>query len=616
MSTALRLQQHRTLAFLLCLLLGAALTGCGKRQSPAQIAAEQGILLRGNGAEPQTLDPQFATGIPEANILTALYEGLVAPDPATLEPRPAAAASWETSADGLVWRFHLRPQARWSDGSAVTAEDFVFAYRRMLSPKLGAQNAQMLYVLANAERYHRAELTDFAQVGVRAVDAHTLELRLTEPVPYFLDLLQHFAWYPLYRPLLERFDAVNSRNGRWNRPGVLVSNGPFVLENWNVAEFLSVRKNPLYHDADAVALNGVRFYPIANLNTEERAFRAGQLHVTNGLPLSKVRRYREAAAPELYNGPFFGSYYYVFNCEREPFNDPRVRRALSLAIDREAISHHVLGAGQKPATSIIPPETANHTATAGLEGDLEEARTLLAQAGYPGGQGFPPVSLLYNTSESHKLVAEAVQQMWQEALGIRVALVNQDWKVYLNARSSGNYDIARGGWIGDYNDPTTFLNLFLSNSGTNWTQWRNTDFDALLAQAATEQDLQQRAQTLARAEQLLLDSAPAIPLYYYVSTYLLSPMVQGWQPNALDQHPYRALRLQAQTEPTPAQAGDQHFPPQADKEHSLKQAPGELTTARTQQDSVTPLQTHPESAAAHSHIEPDTTTASEGGAPQ
>lgn len=545
---------QRLPALLLCLLALAVLAGCGKRQSPADIAAAQGILLRGNGAEPQTLDPQFATGIPEANILGALYEGLVVPEPATLTPLPGAAQSWETSADGLTWTFRLRPDGRWSNGEPVRAGDFVFAYRRMLSPTLGAQNAQMLYVLQNAERYHRAELTDFAEVGVRAVDDHTLELTLTEPVPYFLGLIQHQAWYPLYRPALEQFGATDSRNGRWTHPGALVGNGAFVLDSWNVAEVLSVRKNPHYRAADSVALNGIRFYPIANLNTEERAFRAGQLHVTNGLPLSKVRRYREAASPALYSGPFFGSYYYVFNCEREPFTDPRVRRALSLVINREALSTHVLGAGQKPAASIIPPETANHTPHAAIRGTIEEARQLLAEAGYPGGRGFPQVSLLYNTSENHKLVAEAVQQMWQDTLGIRVGLINQDWKVYLNSRSTGNYDIARGGWIGDYNDPTTFLNLFAGNSGNNWTGWRDTEYDALLAQAAAEQDLEARAALLSRAEQRMLDSAPVVPLYYYVSSYLVSPAVQGWHANVLDQHPFTNLSLRTQADGT-ADAG-------------------------------------------------------------
>lgn len=541
---------HRLLAALLCLLVLAVLGGCNRGESPASLAAKEGILLRGNGAEPQTLDPQFATGIPEANILEALYEGLVTLHPQTLEPLPAAAASWETSADGLTWTFHLRADARWSNGEPLTAADFAFAYRRMLQPELGAQNAHMLYVLKNAKCYHSGKITDFDAVGVRVVDPLTLELTLAEPVPYFLGLLQHFCWYPLYRPLLEAHKAVNTRNSHWNRPETLVSNGPFVLEKWNVAEVLSVRKNPLYRDADAIALNGIRFYPIANLNTEERAFRAGQLHMTNGLPLSKVRRYREANAPELYNEPFFGSYYYVFNCEREPFTDPRVRRALSLVIDREGLSRYVLGAGQKPAASIVPIGTANHKGGAALSGTLEEARELLAQAGYPDGEGFPQVSLLYNTSENHKLLAEAVQQMWLDALGIRVQLINQDWKVYLNSRSNGDYDIARGSWIGDYNDPTTFLNLFATHSGTNWSNWSDAQFDALLTQAAKEQDTELRADILKQAEQRLLDSAPLIPLYYYVSTYLLSPAVEGWHPNMLDRHPYTAVRLRVAGEAT------------------------------------------------------------------
>lgn len=542
------------------------LAGCTEPETPAQTAARDGILLRGNAAEPQTLDPQFATGIPEANILLALYEGLVTPEPQTLQPMPGVAERWEVSADKLTYTFHLRPQARWSNGEPLGAEDFAFAYRRALDPALGAQNAQMLYVLKNAAAYHSGALGDFAEVGVRAIDAHTLELTLAEPTPYFLDLLQHMSWYPLYRPLLERHNAVSTRNSRWNRPGELVSNGPFVLEGWNVAEHLSVRKNPHYHSADAVALSGVDFFPIADLGTEERAFRAGQLHVTNGLPLAKARRYLAQGSPELYNEPFLGSYYYVINASRPPLDDPRVRQALSLVIDRESLASHVLGGGQTPAASLVPTGTIGHQSGARIgeadtptQADIARAQELLAQAGFPQGRGFPPITLLYNTSENHRLVAEAVQRMWLEHLGVNIALINQDWKVYLDSRQNGHYDIARGGWIGDFNDPTTFLDLFQSTSGVNWSGWGNTQYDALLAAAATEQDAAARAALLREAEQLLLEQAPVLPLYFYVSNYLRSPQLKGWHSNLLDLHPYTALSFGAQT-PSPEQPHEKTEP--------------------------------------------------------
>ncbi len=527
--------------------------GCGKRQTPVEVADEQGVLLVGNAADPAELDPHLITGITESRIIAALFEGLVVSDPRTLEPRPGVAERWEVSPDGLVYTFYLRPDARWSNGDPVTAGDFAFSFRRILTAGLGAEYAKMLYPIRGAEAFHKGREKEFSKVGVVAKDARTLEVTLEHPTPYFLSLLDHSTYQPVHPPTIERFGA-HVRGTRWTRPGNLVSNGPFRLTRWSVNDRVVVEKNPTYWDAATVRLNAIHFIPITNQNTEERAFRAGQLHVTDSVPLGKIKPLREEKSPYLRMDPWFGTYYYIFNTRKPPFNDPRVRLAFALSIDREAVCEHVLGGGQQPARSFTPPGTAGFQPIATFADAPERARALLAQAGYPEGRGFPAVSILFNTSEAHRPIAEALQQMWQKNLGVSVNLQNVSWPAYLAARRAGEFQIARASWIGDYNDPTTFLECWTSDNGLNHTGWKSTTFDGLLAKAASTADPAARLALLQQAEARLLEEAPLVPLYFYSRVYLIRPSVRGWYPNLLDLHPPKHVWLDPHWRSSPSPA--------------------------------------------------------------
>lgn len=525
------------------------LCACGPRKTPVEKANEEKILLRANGTEPAALDPHLVTGIPEHHILTALLEGLVRPHPKTLAPLPGVAESWDISEDGRAYTFHLREDAKWSNGEPVTADDFVFSYRRILSPKLGATYASMLYPMVGAEAYNKGELTDFAQVGVKALDSRTLEITLNEPTPYFLSLLTHYTWFPVHPETILAHGEIDQRDSKWTRAGNFVGNGPFNLKEWRVHDYIDVEKSPTYWDGQNMFLNGIRFFPIDDKNVEERAFRSGQVHVTNSIPLHKIKPYQEADSPALNISPNLGTYYYAVNTTREPWNDPRIRKALALAIDRDAIVNNINQKGEIPAGHFTPPNTAGFTARASLplgdyEANLAEAKRLLAEAGYPNGEGLPELELLYNTSDSHKVVAQAIQRMWKEGLGVNATLLNQEWKVYLNSRREGQFDVVRAGWIGDYNDPNTFLELLASWNENNAAQWKNEEYDALIREAAKTTDQEKRFELFQQAEAILVEEMPIIPIHFYVSAYLIDPSVKGWHPNVLDQHPYQAISLE------------------------------------------------------------------------
>ncbi|WP_309385796.1 peptide ABC transporter substrate-binding protein [Cerasicoccus frondis] len=531
------------LTCLFCLLL----LGCGDRETPVDRANREQILLRANGSEPAALDPHLVTGVTEHNILTALLEGLVHPHPKTLKPQPGVAESWDISDDGRIYTFHLRDDAKWSNGDPVRASDFVFAYERILSPKLAAEYAGLLYPMVNAEAFNTGELTDFSQVGVKALDDRTLQITLNDSTPYFLSLLTHYTWFPVHPPTILKHGDIDQRESRWTRPGNYVGNGPFTLEKWRVHDRIEVKKNPLYWDREHIQLNGVHFLPFANLNAEERAFRSEQIHISYAIPTHKIAPYEEADDEALRISPYLGTYYYAFNTEKPPLNDARVRRALSLAIDRAGITQNITQAGQIPASHFTPPDTGGYTSqtqfSLDLESNIAEAKRLLAEAGYPNGEGMRELELLYNTSESHKAIAEAIQYFWQETLGVKVRLVNQDWKVYLINRREGNFDVLRAGWIGDYNDPSTFLDLLSSWNGNNNAKFKNEAYDALIRQAAAEGDAEKRLATFQQAEAILLEEMPVAPIYFYVSAYLVNPAVQGWYPNILDQHPWQGIYL-------------------------------------------------------------------------
>jgi len=535
--------------FLACIAAGTALAllpGCGNRESAVESGIRDQILHFGNLSEPTDLDPQIINSLQDFNIILSLFEGLTQYDPVDSHPVPAVATSWEPSDDLQTWTFHLRPEARWSNGDPVTAHDFVYAYQRMLSPRLASEYAYMLFCLSGAEDYVAGKTTDFSTVGVRALDDHTLELHLSYPVPYLPDLVAHASWYPLHQATIEAFGDMDQRGTRWTRPGNLIGNGPFTLTEWKPNQVIAVSKSSTYWDAANVYLNGIRFYPIESTASEEAAFRAQQLHVTTGIPIDKIAVYKNT--PEL--RPYFhqstqlATYFYRFNVNKPPLDDVRVRRALSLAIEREQLVERVTMGGQMPARNLTPPGTGGYTAGDMLAGDVAEAKRLLAEAGYPNGEGFPQLEILFNTNDGHRRIAEAIQQMWQRNLNITVGLYNQESKVQSDSMRQGDYTIARYAWVGDYLDASTFLELMLSDSGNNQTNWANPEYDRLVGEARYAADPEDRFELYRQAEQILMDESPIAPIYFYMNNALQVPELKGWYGNLIDIHPYNRVRLE------------------------------------------------------------------------
>ena len=535
---------NRRAAAIALLLFAASFASCEKAETNVEKGNRLQILHRSNGQEVQDLDPHTANSTGEFNILSALLEGLVAEDPQDLHPVPGVAERWEISPDGKTYTFHLRADAKWSNGDPVTSRDFLLSFRRILSPALAADNAYMLYAVANAEAFNKGKLKEFDEVGFRAPDDRTLVISLASPTPYFLSLLSHYSWFPIHGPTVEKFGPVFERGSRWTRPGRFVGNGPFTLEDWRVNVRVSVKKSPLYWDAKTVTLNGIVFHTIDSLNVEERAFRSGQVHTTDAIPINRIDRYRREAPELLRIDPYLGTYFYRVNTTKPPLDNRLVRRALAMSIDRQTIVDKVTRGAQLPATSFTPPNTAGYTADAVLPYDVDGARRALADAGFPDGRGLPPIEILFDTSENHRTIAEAIQQMWRENLNVTASLVNQEQKVYFNSRRQMDYQVVRSSWIGDYNDPNSFLDLWVTSGGNNMTGWSNPAYDALIAEARQAANPAARFAAFQKAEATLLEEAPILPIYFYTHCFLLRPNVKGWYPTILDHHPYKHVRLE------------------------------------------------------------------------
>ncbi len=503
------------------------------------------ILLLCEGTEPRTLDPQTAQGVPEHHIIMGLMEGLMEYDPNDQSKElPGLADRWEHNEDYSVWKFHLRDNAKWSNGDLVTAQDFVFSYKRILTPTLGAPYIDALYILKGARDYAEGRIIDFNQVGVRALDDRNLQFELVGPAPYFLSALLHTAWFPVHPATILKFGRIDERDTKWTRPGNYAGTGPFLLKTWKENDVIQVVRNPLYWDAANVKLNGINFYSIEDYNTQERAFRAGQLHKILQTPLDKVPYYRREHPELIRIDPFEGVYFYRINVKRKALANPKVRLALNLAVDRKSIVENIMRAKQKPATGYTPPGMGDYEPLDVIHYDPEQARRLLAEAGYPNGKGFPKFTILINTSEAHRTVAEAIQQMWRQELNIDVGIENQEWKVFMDSMNSLNYDVARYGWIGDFMDPVTFLGMWRTGDGNNATGWSNPAYDQLLDEAARTADPKKRFAILHQAEQLWLSEPPGVIIYWYTTFYLLQPSVKNWNPMALDNHNYKFIDLE------------------------------------------------------------------------
>lgn len=534
----------KNLAHLTVLLLTslALLSGCKvKHDTLVEIGNQQQIMHIGNMTEPAEVDPHVTSGLPEYHLQMAIFEGLVSKHPQTLVPVPGVADSWTISDDKLVYSFHIRDAAKWSNGERLTAYDFEYSWKRALQPEIGSEFVKDFFVIQNAEAYYKGEIKNFDAVGIKALNESTLQVSLKFPVPYFLLQLDNFSMYPVQQKTIEKFHAFKERGTGWTRPENFVGNGPFIIKEWIPSVIFSVQKNPYYWDSANVRLNEIHFYPYENLLLEERMFKAGQLHKTEFLPSSTVKKYR--TSPAYYSYPFYGIYYYVFNTKVKPLDDVRVRKALAYSIDRDSLVKNVTQGGQTPAYHYTPDDPYGYTASARFSYDVNLAQKLLAEAGFPSGKNFPALELTYNTQADHLKLAVAIQQMWKKNLGIDIRLRNLEWKVYLDARNSRDFQILRRGNVADVLDPSTFLFSMVTGDPLNESEWGSQRFDQLMKLSTQAKTQDERYKYFQEADQILVDEMPLLPLYGYTTNNLVSPSVKGYYKNILDYHPYKYIYL-------------------------------------------------------------------------
>ena len=506
-------------------LLAATYSGCARRESTsAATTAGAQILRLSQRNEPGNLDPATATIPDEFFIIRALSEGLVSPAPDGGAPLPATAERWTVSPDGLTYTFHLRAAARWSNGEPVTAQDFVDSYRRLLTPATAATKASLFFLVKNAEAFYRGTLADFGAVGFRARDALTFDVILARPSPQFLAYAASGSWIPVNPRAVARF-------GRdWTRPGHFVGNGPFALVEWRPHQRIVVRHRTDYWDAAHVLLAELQFLAFDNGDAEERAFRAGQIDVTMAVPIAKLATYAREEPALLHRVPLHETRYLALNTRRPPLDNVRVRRALALALDRDALVNLVLQGGQTPARHFVSEQLGGFASREALREDAAEARRLLAAAGFPGGASFPRLEL---TGWDKTPVLEAVQAMWKKELGIEVAIATRDAMVHAVALQEGRYDLGFIAAIPEVADAADLLADFATGAPRNYPQWSDARYDALLAEAARARDAAQRLALLATAEARLTGECPVVPLYFNAKNFLLRPAVRGWQEDAL-----------------------------------------------------------------------------------
>lgn len=492
-----------------------------------ELAAKQ-ELIKGNGDEVQSLDPHKIEGVPEANVSYDLLEGLVIND-TNGQPVPGVAESWDNK-DGKVWTFHLRNNAKWSNGEPVTAQDFVYSWQRLADPKTASPYASFLQYghLANIDEIIAGkEKPD--RLGVKALDAHTLQVTLTESVPYFYKLLIHPSMSPVYKPAIDKFGE------KWTQPENWVGNGAYKLQEHVINERIVVVRNAQYWDNADTKLDKVTFLPIpSEVSDVNRYFSNGGSDMTyTNLPIELFKKLQRDNPKELHVDPYLCTYYYEINNQKAPFTDPRVRAALKLGLDRDIMVNKVLAQGQQPAWSYTPPaiDGANITKPEWFSWSQdkrnEEAKKLLAEAGYTADKPLT-FELLYNTSDLHKKLAIAAASVWKKNIGVNIKLTNQEWKTFIDTRHQGNFDVARAAWCADYNEPTSFLNTMLSDSSNNTSHYKSADYDKAIAAAMAADDDKTRSAAYTQAEQILDKDSVIAPVFYYANTRLVKPYVGGY----------------------------------------------------------------------------------------
>jgi oligopeptide transport system substrate-binding protein len=574
-----------------------------------------------NETEVASVDPALITGQPEGRIVLAILEGLARMRADNSRAEPGVAEKWEISDDGLTYTFHLRRDARWSNGDPVTSRDFLYSIRRLLDPQTSARYSYQAWYIENAKQYNlagstlqpgdavevelnpdprlpntvrgklllgkllridssdpanppatstkdrifavdiggkerrfrmtadegaqrrgveacRQVLLDFREVGVRAVDEHTLEIRLTDPTPYFLQLLAFYPFSPVHQGCLEKHGSP-----AWTRPENIITNGAFHLVNRRIRDRIRLQRSEHYWGRDRVRLNVVDALSVDNRTTALNLYMTGMTDWVPVPPAEVLRELLKSDPPrnDLNPAPQLTTYFYLLNTTRPPLNDKRVRQALSMAVDRDEITRVATGAGEAPAYSLVPPSMPNYQEQHCKPYNPEAARRLLVAAGFPDGRGFPKLEILYNTDQAHQAIAELVRKQWQRELGVIASLRNEEWGSFQDAQQQMNYMVSRRAWVADYLDPNTFLDLYITDGDNNLTGFSNAEYDKLIADAATELDRKKRIQLLERAERLLMEEMPLIPIYYYVSRNMVRPRVRGFYNTLQDMHPLHGI---------------------------------------------------------------------------
>jgi len=578
-----------------------------------------------NGTEVKSVDPAIVNGSPEGRIVNAIFEGLTRWDPKTLEPISGLAKSWEISADQLTYTFHMREEARWSDGLPITAQDFLYSMRRFLGPRTVAEYAYQAWYIKNAHNYslgssgiesgdkveielnlpvdaintlrgellhgilvskekiegtddlefvveidgneqrfratddQRAEssptptgarwcrqvLLDFREVGVKVVDPLTLQMTLESPTPFFLNLTGFYPLYPVNQKCVETFGSP-----QWTKPENIVTSGAYDIQFRRIRDRIRLVKSDTYWNRDQVRLGIVDALAVDSYTTALNLFIAGGVDWIITPPPAAMRIMLQEDPPrnDLNPAPFLGVYYYMLNTKRKPLNDFRVRKALSLAMNREEITSKLMAAGEIPCLSLVPPGIEGYEAQETFAENVKEAQRLMAEAGFPEGKGFPRLDILYNTSETHQAIAELIRKQWQQVLGIAIKTRNEEWASCLSSQRNMQYNISRRAWIGDYTDPNTFLDMFVSGGEQNNTGFSSADYDRLIVEAGREADPAKRFQLLQQAERILMDELPILPIYFYVSKNMVKPHVRGFYNNIQDVHPLWAMSIDLENE--------------------------------------------------------------------